>query len=104
MGSLLFYAISNGNAPNQQIQAIFKKKSALQHGFDGAVMPVVAQWYSLQQKNGNSEKLELVATWCLLYVQSYLEISSITRRLQCQCYKPTIYHRFVDILPRYDLL
>ena len=82
MGSLLFNAISNGNAPNQQTQAIFKKKSALQHGFDRAVMPVVQS----TTENGYSKKLELVATWCLLYVQSYLEISSIARRQDMTCY------------------
>ena len=32
-----------------------------------------------------------------------LKFSSVTLRLQCPCWKPTIYHRFVDILSRYDL-
>ena len=34
----------------------------------------------------------------------YLEISSITKLLQFPCWKLTMYHLFVDILSRYDLL
>ena len=33
-----------------------------------------------------------------------LKFSSVTLRLQCPCWKPTTYHRFVDILSRYALL
>ena len=32
-----------------------------------------------------------------------LKFSSVTLRLQCPCWKPTIYHLFVDILSRYHL-
>ena len=32
-----------------------------------------------------------------------LKFSSVTLLLQCPCWKPTIYHRFVDILSRYAL-
>ena len=42
-------------------------------------------------------------SWCLLYVQSYLEISSVTTLLQWACCQLTIYHRFVNISSRYDL-
>ena len=37
-------------------------------------------------------------SWCLLYLQSYLEISFVTKRLQCPCWKPTICHWFVDVV------
>ena len=40
-------------------------------------------------------------SWCLSYVQSYLEISAVTKLLLCQCWKPTICHWFVHILLRY---
>ena len=32
-----------------------------------------------------------------------LKFSSVILRLQCLCWKPTIYHRFADILSKYDL-
>ena len=47
----------------------------------------------------HSRTIDILKIWsqCLLFV---LETSSVTKRLQCLCCQPTIYHRFVDILMR----
>ena len=42
-----------------------------------------------------------VSTCCI--GEDILKFSSVTLLLQCPCMKPTIYHRFVDILSRYAL-
>ena len=50
----------------------------------------------------NSENLESAPSFCVK-LSCILKTSSVTKRLQCLCCQPTIYHWFVDILPRYDL-
>ena len=56
----------------------------------------------------HSHKVEKFLPWifgvrAFWFCKVILKTSSVTKRLKCLCCKPTIYCRFVDILPRYDL-
>ena len=53
-------------------------------------------------------KVEKLLSWkfgvsAFCFCKVILKTSSVTKRLQCLCCQPTIHHRFVDTLPRYDL-
>ena len=55
-----------------------------------------------------SHKVEKLLSWkfgvsAFCFCKVILKTSSVTAWLQCLCCQPTIYRRFVDILPRYDL-
>ena len=69
--------------------------------------PCIAEAINWSQPLHTVEKLLFwkfgvsVLKFCLCKV--ILRISSVIKRLQCLCCQPTIYHLFVDILPRYDL-
>ena len=76
-----------------------------QRWFCSVGSPCIAEAIHLSQPSHTVEKWLFckfgVSAFCLCKV--ILKTSSVTKRLQCLCCQPTIYRRFVDILPRYDL-
>ena len=77
-----------------------------QRWFCSVGSPCIAEAIHLSQPSHTVEKWLFckfgVSAFCLCKV--ILKTSSVTKRLQCLCCQPTIYHQFVDILPKYDLL